>query len=57
MKRNLYIDCLMFLILCGIFTVRGEMHEFFGTFLGILVIVHIILHWKQLKVMFRKTAV
>ncbi len=53
-KLNLVIDAIMFVIMLSIFTIKGEMHEAFAYTLGVLVISHIVMHWKQIRVMYRQ---
>jgi len=43
---------IMTLVIVGIFLVKGGTHETLGYTLGILVTVHVILHWKQIKIMY-----
>jgi hypothetical protein len=55
-KINLVLDMIMTLVMIPIFLVKGEFHESLGYTLGFLVLAHIVLHWAQIKVMFRKNA-
>lgn len=48
-KFNLIIDVLMFLFLLPVFFGRGHFHEVFGWITGCLFIIHILLHWVQIK--------
>ena len=49
---NIILDMIMTLVIIGIFLVKGDTHESFGYTLGILVTIHVILHWKQIKIMY-----
>ena len=49
---NIILDMIMTLVIVGIFLVKGSLHENFGYTLGILVTIHVILHWKQIKIMY-----
>ena len=49
---NIVLDMIMTLVIVGIFLVKGGTHETFGYTLGILVTIHVILHWKQIKNMY-----
>lgn len=51
---NLILDIIMLFTIMGVFMVKGELHEGFGQTLGILVSMHVIMHWKQIKVMFNQ---
>jgi len=53
-KTNLILDFLMFLTMLAIFCVKGEIHEALAYTIGALVVVHLVLHWKQIKVMFKQ---
>lgn len=53
-KVNIVLDMIMVLIILPIFMVKGAYHETLGYTLGAVVILHIILHWNQIKVMFRQ---
>jgi len=53
-KINVVLDLLMFLIMLAIFCVKGELHEGLAYTIGGLLILHIVLHWQQFKVMFGK---
>jgi hypothetical protein len=44
----------MFIVMVGIFMVKGEMHEIMGNLMGILAGVHVLLHWTQINVMFKQ---
>ncbi|MGE5396781.1 MAG: hypothetical protein ACM3MK_04515 [Chitinophagales bacterium] len=52
-KVNTVIDLILFVIILSIFFMKGEFHEALAYTLGTLVIVHIVLHWKQFTAMFR----
>ncbi|MGE5390020.1 MAG: hypothetical protein ACM3PE_03040 [Deltaproteobacteria bacterium] len=53
-KINLVLDLVMFLGMLGLFFVKGEFHETLAYTLGGLLILHIVLHWQQIKVMYRQ---
>lgn len=53
-KINLILDLLMFLVMLAIFFVKGEFHETLAYTIGALLILHIVLHWKQFMAMYRK---
>lgn len=53
-KTNLILDFLMFLAMLAIFCVKGETHETLAYTVGGLIILHIVLHWKQIKVLYRQ---
>lgn len=53
-KTNLILDFLMFLTMLAIFCVKGEIHEILAYTIGGLVVLHLVLHWKQMKVMFKQ---
>ena len=53
-KFNLILDFTMFLFILAIFCVKGEIHETLAYTLGGLLILHIVLHWKQIKVLYRQ---
>jgi len=38
----------------GLFFVKGESHETLAYTVGTLLIVHIVLHWQQIKVLYRQ---
>ncbi|NLW90845.1 MAG: hypothetical protein GXY34_04520 [Syntrophomonadaceae bacterium] len=53
-KINLVLDFVMFLAMLGLFFIKGESHETLAYSLGGLLILHIVLHWQQIKVMYRQ---
>lgn len=53
-NTNTVLDILMFIVMLAIFCLKGGMHELLAYTIGGLVIVHVILHWRQFKVMFKK---
>ncbi|MBP1761164.1 MAG: hypothetical protein H6Q64_706 [Firmicutes bacterium] len=53
-KINLILDFVMFLIILAIFFVKGEFHEALAYTLGAMLIFHLVLHWKQVKVLFNQ---
>lgn len=53
-KFNLVVDFTMFLFILAIFSVKGGIHEALAYTLGGLLILHIVLHWKQIKVLYRQ---
>ncbi|MGE5404269.1 MAG: hypothetical protein ACM3PP_04960 [Candidatus Saccharibacteria bacterium] len=52
-KVNTVLDILLFIVLLGIYFVKGGMHETLGYTLGALMVLHVALHWKQFKAMYR----
>lgn len=50
-RLNILIDAIMFLIIIPIFIIRGEIHEALAYLFGMLLVIHIILHWKQIEVL------
>lgn len=53
-KINIVLDLVMLLVMMGLFFVKGESHETLAYSLGGLLILHIVLHWKQIKAMYRQ---
>ncbi|MEN6350625.1 MAG: hypothetical protein ABFD08_14665 [Syntrophomonas sp.] len=53
-STNTILDILMFLVMLAIFCIKGGMHETLAYTIGGLVIVHIVLHWRQFTVMLKK---
>ncbi len=53
-KINIVLDFIMFLAMLGLFFVKGEFHETLAYTVGSLIILHIILHWQQIKALFRQ---
>jgi len=53
-KINLVLDFIIFLCMLGLFFVKGEFHESLAYTVGSLLIAHIVLHWQQIKVMYRQ---
>ncbi|HPT69077.1 MAG TPA: hypothetical protein PKW50_02950 [Syntrophomonas sp.] len=51
-KINLVLDFVMFLFILAIFFVKGEFHEALAYILGAMLILHLVLHWKQIKVLY-----
>ncbi|MGE5417944.1 MAG: hypothetical protein ACM3UZ_14495 [Acidobacteriota bacterium] len=51
-KVNTALDILLFVVLLGIYFVKGGMHEALGYTLGALMVLHVTLHWKQFKAMY-----
>lgn len=54
-NTNTVLDILMFIVMLAIFCIKGGMHELLAYTIGSLVIVHVILHWRQFKVMLKKS--
>jgi hypothetical protein len=53
-KLNILIDAIMFLIIIPVFIIRGkEIHEVLAYLFGMLLVIHIILHWKQIELLVR----
>jgi len=52
MKRkstaNLILDLFMLVLYLPVMLVRGDIHHLLGQLFGIILFIHIILHWKQL---------
>ena len=46
------LDILMFLVMLALFFMKGDLHETLAYTIGGLVILHIVLHWQQFKVMY-----
>ncbi len=53
-KINIVLDFMMLLTMLAIFFVKGEFHEMLAYTLGAMLIAHIVLHWKQIKVLLRQ---
>ncbi|WP_157048990.1 hypothetical protein [Syntrophomonas palmitatica] len=53
-KFNIILDFLMFLVMLGLFFVKGEYHETLAYTVGGLIVLHIILHWPQIKALYRQ---
>ena len=53
-KVNLILNLIMFITMLTLFCVKGEIHETLAYTLGGLLILHIVLHWKQIKVLYRQ---
>jgi len=51
-KINLVLDFLMFLIILAVFFVKGEFHETLAYTLGAMLILHLVLHWSQIKALY-----
>jgi hypothetical protein len=52
-QLNLFVDLTLFLVLIPIFIARGEIHSELGYLFGLLIIVHLILHAKQIFALFQ----
>jgi len=53
-KINIVLDFIIFLGMLGLFFVKGESHETLAYTVGSLLIVHIVLHWQQIKALYRQ---
>lgn len=53
-KTNVIIDIVLFLFMLAIFCIKGQFHEFFAYTMGILLILHLVFHWKQFQVLWKK---
>lgn len=53
-KINVVLDLLMFMVMLAIFCIKGEIHETLAYTIGSLLILHIALHWQQIKVLCRQ---
>jgi len=53
-KINIVLDFLMLLVMLAIFCVKGEFHEALAYTLGGMLILHIVLHWQQIKALYRQ---
>jgi hypothetical protein len=51
-NRNVILDLVMFLVMLSIFLVEDSLHETLAYTVGILAITHVVLHWKQFKLMY-----
>jgi hypothetical protein len=51
-KINLVFDFIMLLTILALFIIKGQFHETLAYTLGAMVILHIALHWKQIKALF-----
>ncbi|MDD3270368.1 MAG: hypothetical protein PHX14_13700 [Syntrophomonadaceae bacterium] len=51
-KMNSILDLIMALVMIGLFNIKGDLHETLAYSIGGLVIIHIVLHWQQFKVMY-----
>lgn len=49
---NTILDIIIFLLMLCLFFMKGGLHETLAYTLGILIIVHIALHWKQFKALY-----
>jgi hypothetical protein len=47
-QLNLFVDLVLFVILIPVFIARGNIHEVLGYLFGILLLVHLVLHAKQI---------
>lgn len=56
-KINTILDIVLFLVMLAIFCVKGDLHESLAYAIGGLLILHVILHWQQFKVMLNKNKV
>lgn len=46
---NTVLDIVIFLLMLALFFMKGDLHETLAYTLGVLIIAHIVLHWKQFK--------
>jgi len=53
-KINIVLDFIMLLVILGLFFVKGEIHETLAYTLGGMLILHIVLHWQMIKVLYRQ---
>lgn len=53
-NHNAILDLIMALIMLGLFNIKGGLHETLAYTIGGLLIVHIVWHWQQFKVMYRR---
>lgn len=53
-KINVVLDMLMFAVMLAIFCVKGEIHEALAYTIGSMLILHIVLHWPQIKALCRQ---
>ncbi|MEN6324739.1 MAG: hypothetical protein ABFD18_00810 [Syntrophomonas sp.] len=53
-NTNAILDLIMALVMLGLFNIKGGLHETLAYSIGGLVILHIVWHWQQFKVMYRR---
>ncbi len=54
-RKNLILDAILFLVMIAMpVSADAEMHGLLGLILLVLVVIHIIWHWKQIKFMYRQ---
>lgn len=53
-KINTILDILIFILMLSMFVTSGEIHEMLAYTLGACIVAHLVLHWSQFKVMYKK---
>jgi hypothetical protein len=53
-RNNAILDIIMFAALLSLFAVKGDVHETLAYTTGFLVIIHVVWHWRQFTVMYRR---
>ncbi len=53
-NNNIILDIVMFLVMLAIYFIKGDLHETLAYTIGGLLILHIVLHWQQFQVMYRR---
>lgn len=54
-KCNTVLDIVLFLVMLAVFCIKGQYHEPLAYIIGALVTLHIVWHWKQFCIMFKKS--
>lgn len=53
-KINTILDLVLFMMIISMFIIKGGLHESIAYILGLLLILHVVLHWQQFKALYRQ---